>query len=75
MKPLTLFLGGVAVGALAGILLAPDKGTVSRDKIRECLRRRGLLPTNEIDILVEEISTDPEAKFEPAHRPAEDEKE
>jgi gas vesicle protein len=34
-KVLLGILGGVAVGAIAGILLAPDKGSKTRKKIME----------------------------------------
>lgn len=68
MKGLGIFLGGLAVGALAGLLLAPEKGTVTRDRIRECLRKRGILPTDEIDILIEELQADPAAGFDEARR-------
>lgn len=72
MKGLAKFLGGLAVGALVGMLIAPDKGSATRDRIKDCLRKRGILPTNEIDILIEELSADPEATFEEAQRPAEE---
>ncbi|MCS7085470.1 MAG: YtxH domain-containing protein [Bacteroidia bacterium] len=32
-RSLLIFLGGVAVGAVAGILLAPDSGKNTRDKL------------------------------------------
>lgn len=72
MKGLGIFLGGLAIGAVAGMLMAPDKGSVTRDRIRECLRKRGIIPTNEIDVLIEEITTDPEAGFEEARRETDD---
>lgn len=34
-KILLAFLGGIAVGAVAGILLAPDKGSNTRDAIKK----------------------------------------
>ena len=61
MKGLTIFLTGLAAGATLGLLLAPEKGSVSRERLRRCLRQRGLLPVNEIDILVEEIQNNPGA--------------
>ena len=73
MKGLAIFLGGVAVGAVAGLLLAPEKGDDARARLKDCLRRRGLLPYSEIDLLIEEISSDPEAGFEPAYRPEKEE--
>lgn len=70
MKPMTIFLGGLAVGAIAGLLFAPEKGEDLRDRIRTLLKRRGVLPSNEIDILIEEISSDLEKSgFGEARRP------
>lgn len=44
MKPIFLFLGGAAVGAIAALLLAPDSGEVTRRRIVELLKSKGLLP-------------------------------
>lgn len=54
---LAAFIGGVAVGAAAGILFAPEKGSDTRDKITEALRKRGIrLNRKEMDSLVDEIA-------------------
>ena len=36
------FLGGAAVGAVAGLLLAPEKGSDLRERIAEALRSEEL---------------------------------
>jgi len=54
---LLAFIGGAAVGAAAGILLAPEKGSDTRAKIMEALRKRGIrLNKKEMDSLVSEIA-------------------
>ena len=54
---LAAFLGGAVVGAACGILFAPDKGTNTRGKIVEALRKKGIhLKDHEIDELVDDIS-------------------
>lgn len=54
---LAAFIGGAAVGATVGILFAPEKGTETRDKIAEALRKRGIkLNRKEMDSLVDEIA-------------------
>lgn len=53
------FLGGAIVGAGAAILLAPEKGDVTRRKIKEILQQKGILCSNtEIDALVEQLTTE-----------------
>ena len=45
MKALSIvaaFLGGVTLGAAAGILFAPEKGEDTRRKIAEVLRKKGI---------------------------------
>ena len=39
---LMAFIGGAAIGAAAGLLLAPEKGSELREKIAEALRKRGM---------------------------------
>lgn len=53
------FLGGAIVGAAAAVLYAPEKGEETRRRIKELLRKRGILCTdNEIDALVEQLTTE-----------------
>lgn len=53
------FIGGAIVGAGAAILFAPEKGEDLRIRIKEILRRKGLICTeDEIDALVEQLTTE-----------------
>ena len=56
---LAAFVGGAVVGAAAGILLAPEKGEDTRNKIVEALRKRGIkLSHEDINDLVDEIAAE-----------------
>lgn len=51
------FFSGVAIGACAGLLLAPEKGSDTRERIAEALRKRGIrLNRKDMDALVSDIS-------------------
>ncbi|GEM_PF-281767 len=57
------FLGGAIVGAGAALLLAPEKGEDTRKRIREILRKKGIICCDsEIDALVEQLTSEVEAE-------------
>ena len=64
---LVAFIGGAAVGAACGVLIAPEKGSDLREKIAEALRKRGIkLNRKEMSDLVDEIAEELQATKEEA---------
>ncbi len=56
---ISAFIGGALVGAGAAILFAPQKGEDLRARIKEILRKKGIICSqNEIDALVEQLTTE-----------------
>ncbi len=62
---LAAFIGGAAVGAACGLLLAPEKGEETRERIAEALKKRGIrLGRKEMDELVKDIAEELEPEAE-----------
>ena len=50
-------LGGAAVGAACCVLFAPEKGTDTRNRIAEAIRKRGIkLNSKDMESLVDDIA-------------------
>ena len=63
MKNLSIILslvGGAALGFAAGLLLAPEKGETTRERIKDFLREKGICPKSEdkLEALVDEIASE-----------------
>lgn len=57
LNVLAAFLGGAAVGAACGVLFAPEKGTDTRKRIAEVIRKRGIkLNSKDMESLVDDIA-------------------
>ena len=57
LNVLAAFLGGAAVGAECGVLFAPEKGTDTRNRIAEAIRKRGIkLNSKDLESLVDDIA-------------------
>jgi gas vesicle protein len=56
---LAAFIGGAAVGVACGILFAPEKGSDTRAKIIEAIKKRGIkLSHKEMEDLASDIAED-----------------
>ncbi len=57
---LAAFLGGAVVGAAAGLLLAPEKGSDTREKVGKAIddfmkKHNIKMPSNDVDDLVNDL--------------------
>lgn len=53
------FIGGVALGALLGLLFAPQSGEETRKKIAEALEKRGIkLSEEQLDAFINDLKSE-----------------
>lgn len=66
MKPLNIIIAvvaGAVAGATVGLLVAPEKGSDTRDKIMDFLKEKGVkLKKNKLEELADEIADEIEKK-------------
>ncbi|MDE6098293.1 MAG: YtxH domain-containing protein [Muribaculaceae bacterium] len=62
MKGLITFLGGALAGAVLAALLTPESGEDLRFRIKTLLRKKGILPSTQLDEFVDMIATEIEEK-------------
>lgn len=67
MKPINIVMavvGGVVAGAAVGLLLAPDKGSNTRTKIADAVKKAGIkLNPKKMDELVDDITEEIEKEL------------
>lgn len=63
MKSIFIFLLGAAAGAAVALAYAPDKGEVTRNRIRRILEEKGIIrPDSDLDAIIAEITAEEESK-------------
>lgn len=58
MKPLAIIgavVGGAIAGAAVGLMVAPDKGTNTREKLIKLLKEKGITKKSKIEAIADEI--------------------
>ena len=57
MKSLLMFIIGAAAGAAVALAYAPEKGEVTRNRIRRILEEKGIIrPDSDLDAIIAEIT-------------------
>ena len=57
MKSLLMFIIGAAAGATVALAYAPEKGEVTRNRIRRILEEKGIIrPDSDLDAIIAEIT-------------------